>query len=246
MDRLAGKKAIITGAGRGIGRAIALAFAKEGADLLLVTRSTPLDSLLGEIKESGGNAIGIAGNVASREFAGEIVKKCRENFGQIDILVNNAGITRDGLLVRMSEENFDDVIETNLKGAFNCLQAVSKIMMKQRSGSIINISSVVGLSGNPGQVNYSASKAGMIGMTKSSALELASRNIRVNAVAPGFIQSDMTDALAEKAKEEAQNKVPMGRFGSSDDVALGVIYLASDESSYVTGQTLSINGGIYM
>lgn len=246
MNRLAGKKAIITGAGRGIGRAIALAFAKEGADLLLVTRSSPLDSLLGEIKEIGGNAIGFGGDIADREFVVEIAKKCRETFGRIDILVNNAGITRDGLLVRMSEENFDDVIKTNLKGAFNCLQAVSKIMMKQRSGSIINISSVVGLSGNPGQVNYSASKAGLIGMTKSAALELASRSIRVNAVAPGFIESDMTNALAEKAKEEALKQVPMGRFGSSDDVALGVIYLASDESSYVTGQTLSINGGIYM
>lgn len=246
MGRLEGKAAIITGAARGIGRGIAEAFAAEGADVALVTLSSPLDDVLEACRARGARAEGFTGDVADSSFASDVVAGAIEAFGKVDILVNNAGITRDTLLMRMSEEDFDEVIRVNLKGAFNMTKAVSQKMMKQRWGRIINISSVVGQTGNAGQVNYASSKAGLIGMTKSAARELAARGITVNAVAPGFITTDMTDKLPDKIKEKLIESIPLGRFGAVEDVAAGVVYLASEEAAYVTGHTLSINGGMAM
>ena len=246
MGRLEGKTAIITGAGRGIGRAIAEKFAEEGASLLLVTLSTPLDPLIAELKDKGCQVEGIAGDVGKAGFAKEAVSKCQELFGGVDILVNNAGVTRDGLLVRMKEDDFDEVLRVNLKGAFLMIQAVGKIMMKKRAGSIINLSSVVGITGNAGQVNYAASKAGIIGLTKSVAKELGGRNVRANSIAPGFIETDMTDALTDEMKKELVGEIALGRLGSVEEVALGALFLASDESSYITGHTLAIGGGMAM
>jgi len=239
--------AIVTGASRGIGRCIALALAEEGAKLVVSARSEDaLAKLVDEIKTAGGEAVAVSADVAKSEDADNLVAAAIDNFGRVDILVNNAGITRDGLLLRMKDEDWDAVLETNLKGAFVCTRAVSKVMSKQRYGRIINISSVVGEMGNPGQANYSASKAGLIGLTKSNAKELARRNITVNAITPGYIVTDMTDEMGDKAKDELSSQIPLGRLGESDDVAQAVLFLASKGAGYITGQTLGVNGGMYM
>ncbi len=246
MGKLDGKAAIITGSAKGIGRAIAEAFAKHGADLLLITRSTPLDRLAETCRAHGSNVECITADISDPAQALAAIETCKDVFGKVDILVNNAGIARDGLLVRMKDHDFELVLKTNLTGSFNCLRAATKIMMKQRYGRIINISSVAGQMGYVGQINYSAAKAGLIGMTKSAAKELASRSITVNAIAPGFIATDMTNAMSDRAKEEALKLIPMGRLGDVDDIAAGALFLASDDAAYVTGHTLSINGGMYM
>ena len=239
--------AVVTGASRGIGRCIALALAGQGAKLVVSARNVnALAAVVDEIKASGGEAVAIAADVAKSEDADNLVAAAVEKFGRLDILVNNAGITRDGLLLRMKDEDWDAVLETNLKGAFACTRAAAKVMSKQRYGRIINISSVVGEMGNPGQANYSASKAGMIGLTKSNALELARRNVTVNAITPGFIMTDMTDELSDKQKEELTAQIPLGRLGESEDVAQAVLFLASKGAGYMTGQVLGVNGGMYM
>jgi len=245
---LKGKTAIITGAGRGIGKATALKLADLGANIVIndIPTSPDADRTVEEIKSKGGNAIACKGDVRSLEEVENVVKQTLEAFGRIDILINNAGITRDALIMKMSEKDWDDVLDINLKGAFNCIKAVTRVMLKQRSGSIVNVSSVVGVMGNPGQANYSASKAGLIGLTKSTAKELAARNITCNAVAPGFIQSDMTDKLSDNVKEEYLKNIPLKRFGTADDVANVIAFLVSDEAKYITGQVLHIDGGLVM
>jgi 3-oxoacyl-[acyl-carrier protein] reductase len=245
---LENKTAVVTGASRGIGKAVALKLASMGANIVLNYRSSvkSVEEVLEEIKSLGGNAVAVQGDVSSFDEAAKIIKAAVENFGSLDILVNNAGITKDGLLARMKEEDFDKVIETNLKGTFNCIRHATPIMMKQRSGKIINMTSIVGVAGNAGQMNYAASKAGVIGMTKSAAKELASRGITVNAIAPGFIQTDMTDALSDKVKEELLSGIPLKRLGQVEEIAELAAFLASDKSSYITGQVININGGMYM
>ena len=244
---LSGKVAIVTGASRGIGRAIALALVAQGAKVVASARNAEaLDDLVAEIEAQGGVAMAVAGDVALESDAARLVEQAVSAYGQVDILVNNAGITRDGLLLRMNNEDWDAVIDTNLKGAFLCTRAAAKVMSKQRSGRIINISSVVGEMGNAGQANYCASKAGLLGLTKSVARELARRDITVNAITPGFIVTDMTDGMTDKAREAMTEQIPLGRLGDADDVANAVIFLASDRSSYVTGQVLGVNGGMYM
>ena len=244
---LTGKVAIVTGASRGIGRSIALALAAQGAKVVASARNAEaLDSLVAEIKGQGGEATAVVGDVAVEADAARLVEQAVAAYGQLDILVNNAGITRDGLLLRMKSEDWDAVIDTNLKGAFFCIRAAAKVMTKQKSGRIINISSVVGEMGNAGQANYCASKAGLLGLTKSVARELARRNNTGNAITPGFIVTDMTDGMTDKARETMTEQIPLGRLGEADDVAHAVVFLASDLSSYVTGQTLGVNGGMYM
>ena len=245
---LENKTAVVTGASRGIGRAVAIKLASLGANIVLNYRSSikSVEEVLAEIKAMGINAVAVQGDISNFAEAEKVIKAAVENFGSLDILVNNAGITKDGLLARMKEEDFDSVIETNLKGAFNCMRHATPIMMKQRRGRIINMSSVVGVAGNAGQINYAASKAGVIGMTKSAAKELASRGITVNAIAPGFIQTDMTDALSDKVKEELLSGIPLKRLGQADEVAELVAFLASESASYITGQVININGGMYM
>jgi 3-oxoacyl-[acyl-carrier protein] reductase len=244
---LSEKVAVVTGASRGIGRAIALALVAQGAKVVASARNAQaLDALVAEIEAQGGEATAVAGDVALESDAARLVEQAVAAYGQIDVLVNNAGITRDGLLLRMKDEDWDAVIDTNLKGAFHCIRAVAKVMSKQRSGRIINISSVVGEMGNAGQANYCASKAGLLGLTKSVARELARRNITVNAITPGFIVTDMTDGMTDKARETMTEQIPLGRLGEADDVANAVIFLASEQSSYVTGQVLGVNGGMYM
>ncbi|PLX98953.1 MAG: 3-oxoacyl-ACP reductase [Desulfuromonas sp.] len=239
--------AIVTGASRGIGKNIALALAEKGAKVAVSARNqNALAELVDEIKAAGGEAIAVAADVAKSEDADKLIAETVAAFGRVDILVNNAGITRDGLLIRMKDDDWDAVLETNLKGAFVCTRAVAKVMSKQRYGRIINISSVVGAMGNPGQANYCASKAGMIGLTKSNAREFGRRNITVNVVAPGYILTDMTDELGEKAKEELTSNIPLGRLGESDDVTQAVLFLASGQAGYITGQVLGVNGGMYM
>lgn len=245
---LNGKCAIVTGASRGIGRAIALKLASLGASIVVNYRSNEEEALevQKEIKELGSEAIVIQGDISKLEDVENLVNKAKEHFGKIDIMVNNAGITKDTLILRMKEEDFDKVIDVNLKGVFNCLKSISPVMLKQKSGKIINISSVVGISGNAGQVNYAASKAGVIGMTKSLAKELGARGINVNAVAPGFIETSMTSELGDKYKEEAKKNIPLKRFGKPEDVAEVAAFLASESSNYVTGQVIHVDGGMLM
>ena len=245
MKPLENKIALVTGAARGIGQAIALQLAADGADLALAdVQSDWVAETAGKVRALGRRAETEAMNVAEGAAVAEAVAKVAADFGRIDVLVNNAGITRDTLLIRMSEEDWDAVLGVNLKGAFLATKAVAKIMMKQRSGSIVNIASVVGVMGNPGQVNYSASKGGLIAMTRTLAKELGSRNVRVNAVAPGFIRTAMTDKLPEAAKEAMLRNVPLGRPGEPEDVAKAVSFLAGDLSAYVSGQTLPVCGGM--
>ncbi|TJY43586.1 3-oxoacyl-[acyl-carrier-protein] reductase [Cohnella pontilimi] len=248
MWDLTGKTALVTGASRGIGRAIAVALAEAGADVAVnyAGSEAAAAETVKAIEALGRKAVMIKANVGKAAEFENMVAAVLETFGKLDILVNNAGITRDNLIMRMKEEEFDEVIETNLKGVFNGIKAVTRSMMKQRSGRIINISSVVGALGNPGQANYVAAKAGVIGLTKSAARELASRNITVNAVAPGFIGTDMTDKLPADVKEKLEKDIPLGRIGRPEEIAAAVLYLASDASSYMTGQTLHVDGGMYM
>ncbi len=248
MKLLEGKVAVITGAARGIGKAIALKFAQEGADIAFtdLNEDDNFRNTEKEIAALGVKAKGYASNAADFAQAGETIDKIVKDFGKVDILVNNAGITRDGLLMRMTEQQWDMVINVNLKSAFNLTKAVIPHMMKQRSGSIVNMSSVVGVSGNAGQANYSASKAGMIGLTKSTAKELGSRGIRCNAIAPGFIITDMTGALPEDVRKDWEAKIPLKRGGTPDDVANVCTFLASDLAGYVTGQVVHCCGGMNM
>ena len=242
------KIAVVTGASRGIGRAIALELAKTGAFVIINYNGSAekAEEVKAQIEAEGGEAETMQCNVADfaacEAFFEEIVKK----YGRVDILINNAGVTKDGLLMRMSEEDFVKVVDINLKGTFNCIRHVSRQMIKQRGGRIISLASVVGISGNAGQANYAASKAGIIGLTKSAAKELASRGITVNAIAPGFIRTDMTDVLSDKVKEDIAGKIPMGTFGNPEDVAKAAAFLASDGAGYITGQVLSVDGGMAM
>jgi len=246
--RLLDKVAIVTGGAQGIGRAIANALANEGAKIVISDINESLAKTTAEeiAKTAGIETLSVKTNVANYAEVENLVKQTLDKFSKIDILVNNAGITRDNLLMRMSDEEWSQVIDVNLKGVFNCTKAVSKVMMKQRSGRIVNIASVVGLMGNPGQINYVASKGGVIALTKSAARELASRNILVNAVAPGFIRTAMTDALSDEQKKKLSEIIPLQKLGEADDVAKAVVFLCSDESSYITGQVISVNGGMYM
>ncbi|MBM7647164.1 3-oxoacyl-[acyl-carrier protein] reductase [Bacillus ectoiniformans] len=245
---LQGKSALVTGASRGIGREIALELARQGADVAVNYSGSEAKAaeVVDEIKALGRNAFAVQCNVSDSEAVQEMVKMTVETFGKLDILVNNAGITKDNLLMRMKESEWDDVININLKGVFLCTKAVTRQMMKQRSGRIINISSIVGVSGNAGQANYVAAKSGVIGLTKTTAKELATRGITVNAVAPGFISTDMTDALPEEAKEAMHKQIPLARFGEPQDIAKVAAFLASDDSKYMTGQTLHVDGGMVM
>ncbi|GGD27750.1 3-oxoacyl-[acyl-carrier-protein] reductase [Pontibacillus salipaludis] len=245
---LEGKVALVTGASRGIGRAIALELARQGAKVAVnyAGSEQKAQDVVDEITSLGTEGIKIQANVSSEEEVKAMVKQVTETFGRIDLLINNAGITRDNLLMRMKEEEFDQVIDTNLKGVFLTTKAVTRPMMKQKGGKIINIASVVGVSGNPGQANYVAAKAGVIGLTKTSAKELAARNILVNAVAPGFIETDMTDELTDEQVESMQSMIPLSRLGQGEDIAKVVRFLASDDANYMTGQTLHVDGGMVM
>ncbi len=242
------KIAIVTGAGRGIGKEIAKTLAAKGA-LVIVNycgSAKRAEETVQEIEAAGGKAEALQCDISDFTKAGEMMDYVIKTYGRVDILVNNAGITRDGLLMKMSEEDFDAVLNTNLKGAFNCMRHVARQMVKQRGGRIINISSVSGVMGNAGQVNYSASKAGIIGMTKSAARELASRGITVNAVAPGFVNTEMTEVLSDSVKEAATAQIPLKNFGETKDIAYAVAFLASDEARYITGQVLCVDGGMAM
>ena len=245
---LEGRTALVTGASRGIGKAIALALAEAGADVAVnyAGSEQAAEDVVQAIRNLGRAAIKIQADVGNGEQAEAMVKTALEQFGKLDILVNNAGITRDNLLMRMKEEEFDAVIHTNLKGVFNCMKAATRPMMKQRSGAIINISSVVGVLGNAGQINYVAAKAGVIGMTKTAARELAARNIRVNCIAPGFIETDMTDKLSEELRQGLLAQIPLARLGRPEHIAKAALFLASDASDYMTGQTIHVDGGMYM
>ena len=244
--KLEGKIALVTGAGRGIGKAIALELAENGAMVIVNYNGSQqaAQETVDTIKAAGGSAKAVQCNVsdfaASAEMIGELIKE----YGRVDILVNNAGVTRDGLIMRMSEEDYDKVLDTNLKGAFNTIRHLSKYFIKQRSGKIINIASVSGVMGNAGQANYSASKAGLIGLTKSVARELATRGINVNAVAPGFVDTDMTQAMTESAKEQIVDMIPLGHMGKTEDIAKTVLFLASSDADYITGQVLCVDGGM--
>ena len=246
MKLLEGKTALITGATRGIGRAIALLFAQHGANVAFTyhSSSAAAEEIIKEMESFGVQAKAFASDAASFESSHEVVKQVVEVFGHIDILVNNAGITKDGLMMRMSEQQWDDVINTNLKSAFNFIHAVIPVMVKQRGGSIINMSSVVGVSGNAGQCNYSASKAGLIGLTKSIAKEMGPRGIRANAIAPGFIETDMTNKLSQEVRDTWAQQIPLRRGGTPDDVAKVALFLASDLSDYVSGQVINCCGGM--
>jgi 3-oxoacyl-[acyl-carrier protein] reductase len=239
--------AVITGASRGIGRSIALALAAKGATIVAVDMDqATTEAVVAELQAAGGKALAVVGNVTVPADVERMIDATMEAFGRVDILVNNAGITRDGLLMRMKDEDWDAVLNVNLKGAFLCTRAAFKVMSKQRYGRIINIASVVGQMGNAGQANYCASKAGLIGLTKSNARELAKRSITVNAVAPGFIATAMTDALSEKVRDELTAQIPLERLGSAEDIANAVVFLAGEQSGYITGHVLSVNGGMYM
>lgn len=246
--KLESKNALVTGASRGIGREIALELARQGANVAInfAGSEKSANEVVDEIKALGRESFAVQANVSDAEAVSEMTKQVIEQFGSLDILVNNAGITRDNLLMRMKEDDWDAVINTNLKGVFLCTKAVTRQMMKQRSGRIINISSIVGVSGNAGQANYVAAKAGVIGLTKTTAKELASRGITVNAVAPGFITTDMTDKLSEEVKAEMLKQIPLARLGDPGDIAKVVAFLASEDSRYMTGQTLHVDGGMVM
>lgn len=246
--KLENQVALVTGAGRGIGKAIAKALAAEGALVIVNYNGSEQKAAetVNEIEEAGGRAVALRCNIADFGACKEMMDKVIGEQGRLDILVNNAGITRDGLLMKMSEEDFDSVISTNLKGAFNCTRHAARQMIKQRGGRIINISSVSGVLGNAGQANYSASKAGVIGLTKAAARELASRGITVNAIAPGFITTDMTDALSESIKTSVTETIPMKTFGKPEDVAQAALFLASAQAGYITGQVLCVDGGMAM
>jgi len=247
MSSLANQIAVVTGAGRGIGRAIALKFAAEGADVVVVSRTVEnSEKVAAEIRALGRQAWALAVDVADAAAVSAAAEKILTEAGKVDILVNNAGVTRDGLVMRMSDADWDTVLDTNLKGAFLFTKAFSRAFAKQRSGRIINISSVIGLIGNAGQCNYAASKAGLIGFTQSVAREFASRGITVNAIAPGFIETDMTAELNEALRAEILKKIPLGCLGQSDDIAAGALYLASPAARYVTGQVLTVDGGMVM
>ena len=248
MMKFAGKTAIVTGGSRGLGRAVCLELAKGGANVVFcyAGNEAAAKETTAACEALGAKALAVQCNVAKADEVKALMDAAVKEFGRIDILVNNAGITRDGLLMMMKEEDFDAVIAANLKGTFLCMKAVSRIMMKQRYGRIVNLSSVVGLRGNAGQVNYAASKAGVVGMTKSLAKELASRGVTVNAVAPGFIATDMTAAMTDAAKEATLASIPLQRLGAPEDVAHAVAFLASDEAAYITGQVLCVDGGMAM
>ncbi|MBI5207554.1 MAG: 3-oxoacyl-[acyl-carrier-protein] reductase [Candidatus Firestonebacteria bacterium] len=244
---LEGKVAFVTGGARGIGRITAIALAKEGADIIVVnTNEDLLQKVVEEIQALGRKAMGLKVNVTNSQEVDTAVKKVLDTFGKIDILVNNAGITRDNLIIRMKEEDWDSVLHVNLKGVFLCTKAVLRSMMKRESGKIINIASVVGISGNIGQANYSAAKAGIIGLTKTTAREVASRGITVNAVAPGFIDTDMTRALPAYIKENITRQIPLNRFGKPEDVAGVIVFLASERADYITGEVIRVDGGMIM
>ena len=245
---LKGKCSVVTGASRGIGRAIAKRLAKAGSNIVLNYRSSEKEAseLKSELEDMNVEVLVYKCDIQNINEVSEMLKAAKEKFGKIDIMVNNAGITKDTLLLRMKQEDFDSVIDVNLKGVFNCLKEITPIMVKQKGGKIINLSSVIGLIGNAGQVNYAASKAGVIGMTKSLAKEVGSRGITVNAVAPGFIQTDMTNDLNDKYKDEIKKNIPLRRLGEAEDVANLVAFLASEESSYITGQVINVDGGMVM
>jgi len=239
--------AVVTGASRGIGRSIALALAAKGATIVAVDMDqATTEAVVAELQAGGAKALAVVGKVTVPADVERMIDAATEAFGRVDILVNNAGITRDGLLMRMKDEDWDAVLNVNLKGAFLCTRAAFKVMSKQRYGRIINIASIVGQMGNAGQANYCASKAGLIGLTKSNARELAKRSITVNAVAPGFIATAMTDALSEKVRDELTAQIPLERLGSAEDIANAVVFLAGEQSGYITGHVLSVNGGMYM
>ena len=247
MFKLLKKVAVVTGASRGIGRSMAETYARAGAHVICVSRNEDALNIVADgIKSNGGSASVTPFNVSNLEEFQNLIKDTTDTYGSVDILVNNAGITRDTLIVRMSEEDWDTVIDVNLKGAFNGIKAVTRTMMKQRYGRIINISSVVGLTGNAGQVNYAASKAGLIGLTKATAKEIGSRGITVNCIAPGYIATDMTGQMDDKAKDLLISQIPLGRIGSPDDIAATALFLASDEAGYITGQTFTVDGGMVM
>ena len=246
MSNLKGKTAIVTGASRGIGRAIVVELAAKGCNVVVdfAGNVNAANETVKICKEAGADAISVCADVSDENAVNELIAQAQEKFGSIDILVNNAGITRDNLMLRMSAEDFDEVISKNLRGAFLMTKYVGKIMLKQRSGRIINISSIVGIHGNAGQANYSASKAGIIGLTMTTALEYASRGITANVIAPGFIDTDMTSALPDKVKESMLSRIPAGKFGQAEDIAKAVAFLASDDARYITGQILGIDGGM--
>jgi len=245
LKRLEGKVAVVTGAGRGIGRAIALRFAAEGASLVLNSLSESAARVADEVVAAGGKAVAVQGDVSVAADVTKLIETAVTAYGRIDILVNNAGITRDQLLMRMSEEEWDAVMDTNLKSVYLCCRAALRPMLKSRGGGrIINLSSVIGLSGNAGQANYAASKAGIIGFTKSLAKELASRQVTVNAIAPGFIVTDMTSGLSEEARQALLKRIPLGALGTPEDISAAAAFLASDEARYITGQTLTVDGGM--
>lgn len=243
-----GKIALVTGGGRGIGQAVSLRLADLGAKVLInyVSRPDAALATVEQINKNGGAADAVQFDVADFPAVQSAIKECLKQEGQIDILVNNAGITRDGLLAMMKEDAWDAVIDTNLKGAFNCIKAVSRSMMKSRWGRIINIASVIGFAGNAGQVNYASAKAGLVGLTKSVARELASRGVTANGVAPGYIETEMTGGLSEEVANKILSEIPLARLGKAEDVAAAVAFLASEEASYVTGQFIHVNGGMYM
>lgn len=248
MEMFKGKNVVVTGGSRGIGRAIALEFGKNGANVVINYANSDAEAkkVAEEIKSLGGNAILIKGDISSFNEGKKLIDETVKAFGTIDILINNAGITKDGLIMRMKEEQFDEVLDINLKGVFNTCKSAVFHMIKQKNGKIINISSIVGVIGNAGQANYAASKAGVIGLTKSIAKEVGSRGITVNAIAPGFIKSDMTDVLSEKVKDGMLSLIPLGRFGAVEDIAKTVTFLASKSAEYITGQVINVDGGMVM
>ncbi|MFQ5882696.1 MAG: 3-oxoacyl-ACP reductase FabG [Candidatus Methylomirabilales bacterium] len=244
---LHGKVAIVTGGSRGIGRAVVAALAREGAAVTLCARDLVLlEKVAAELEASGAQVLAIKADVAQASEVEQMVGACLERFGQVNVLVNNAGTTRDNLLLRMKDDEWESVLNVNLKGVFHCTRAALRPMLKQRDGRIINLASVVGVMGNPGQANYVAAKAGIIGLTKATAREVASRGITVNTVAPGFIETDMTHALDPELQERMRSQIPLGRFGMPEEVAEAVLFLASDRAAYITGQVLHVNGGLWM